>query len=57
MVPKKDAQRAITQADKFREAARDLETDESEEHFDALVKKIAKAPQPKDDKPQRRIKE
>ena len=30
-----------------REAARELETDDSEEHFDKIVKKIAKAPQPK----------
>lgn len=38
------------QIDKFREAARELETDEREEAFDAVVKKIAKAPLPKDDK-------
>jgi hypothetical protein len=30
------------QIDKFREAARELETDESEERFDAVVKRIAK---------------
>jgi hypothetical protein len=31
------------QIDKFREAARELETDDSEAHFDAMVKRIAKA--------------
>lgn len=35
------------QVDKFREAARELEADEREEVFDALVKKIARTPQPK----------
>lgn len=40
-----------TQREKFEEAARELETDEREEAFDALVKKIAKAPPPKSDKP------
>jgi hypothetical protein len=35
------------QIDKFREAARELETDDSEEAFDAKLKKIAKAPPPK----------
>lgn len=37
-----------TQIDKFRAAARELETDDSEEHFDRIVKQIAKAPPPKD---------
>ncbi|MBZ9798879.1 MULTISPECIES: hypothetical protein [unclassified Mesorhizobium] len=32
------------QIDKFREAARDLKTDQSDESFEAVVKKIAKAP-------------
>jgi hypothetical protein len=32
------------QIDKFKEAARELETDDSEENFARLVKKIAKAP-------------
>lgn len=32
------------QIDKFREAARQLETDDREEAFDAMVKKISKAP-------------
>ncbi|WP_192856766.1 hypothetical protein [Manganibacter manganicus] len=39
-----------TQREKFEEAARDLETDDSEEAFDAKLKKIAKTPPPKDDK-------
>jgi hypothetical protein len=39
-----------SQIDKFREAARELETDQSEEAYDAMVKKIAKAPPPKADK-------
>lgn len=37
-----------TQKDKFEEAAREVETDDREEAFDAVVKKIAKAPPPKD---------
>jgi hypothetical protein len=32
------------QIDKFREAARELETDDREEVFDAALKKVAKAP-------------
>lgn len=40
----------LPQVEKFREAARQLETDDSEEAFDAKLKKIAKAPPPKDDK-------
>ncbi len=43
--------RKQTQIDKFREAAREVETDDREEAFDAILKKIAKAPPPKDDKP------
>ncbi|WP_198174070.1 DNA-binding protein [Mesorhizobium xinjiangense] len=39
-----------SQADKFREAARELEADDSEERFDRLLKKIAKSPAPKQDK-------
>jgi hypothetical protein len=35
------------QIDKFKEAARELETNDSEEAFDAKLKKIAKAPPPK----------
>lgn len=38
------------QIDKFREAAREHETDDSEERFDKIVKRIAKAPEPKDTK-------
>jgi len=33
--------RGKNQADKFREAARELETDDSEERFDATLKKVA----------------
>ena len=36
------------QIDRFREAARELETDDREEAFDAALKRIAVAP-PKDD--------
>lgn len=36
----------MTQLDKFKEAARDLETDDREEVFDAALKKVAKAPKP-----------
>lgn len=32
------------QIDKFREAARELETDQSEEAFDRVLKKVVKAP-------------
>ncbi|WP_292713071.1 hypothetical protein [Mesorhizobium sp.] len=39
------------QIDKFREAARELETDQSEEAFDRVLKKLAKAPPPKEKKP------
>jgi hypothetical protein len=38
------------QVEKFREAARELEADDSEEAFDKKLKKIAKAPPPKTDK-------
>lgn len=37
------------QIDKFREAARELETDQSEEAFDRVLKKVAKAAHPKND--------
>lgn len=40
------------QIERFREAAREHETDDSEEAFDRALKKIAKAP-PKDDKPKK----
>jgi hypothetical protein len=39
-----------SQADKFRDAARELETDDREEAFDATLKRIAKEPAPKDQK-------
>lgn len=38
------------QIDKFRETARELETDQSEEAFDRVLRKVTKAPPPKDDK-------
>lgn len=38
-----------SQHDKFVKLARELETDESEKTFDAIVEKIAKAPLPKPD--------
>lgn len=41
----------LQQIEKFREAARELETDEREEAFDALVKHIAKSPPSKEKKP------
>ena len=39
------------QFDKFKAAAREVETDDREEAFDAILKKIAKTPPPGDDKP------
>lgn len=42
--------KAESQIDKFREAARSVETDDSEEQFDRVLGKIAKAPKPKDEK-------
>lgn len=39
-----------SQVDKFREAARELETDQSEEAFDRALKKVAKSPPPKHEK-------
>ena len=33
-----------SQIDKFKEAALKLETDESEEHFDEKLRRVAKAP-------------
>ncbi|WP_269584806.1 hypothetical protein [Roseibium sp. Sym1] len=38
------------QIDKFKEAAKELECDESEEAFDANLKRIAKSPPPKGEK-------
>jgi hypothetical protein len=53
MTPERQKEREKSQADKFREAARELETDESEESFDRVLKRVAKAPAPKDDKPKK----
>ena len=39
------------QMNRFKEAARALECDDDEAHFDAKLKKIATAPKPKDEKP------
>jgi len=39
-----------TQREKFEDAAREAETDDREEAFDATLKRIAKAPPPKDEK-------
>ncbi|MER9670544.1 hypothetical protein [Mesorhizobium sp. M0203] len=39
-----------SQLDKFKRAARELETDQSEEAFDRVLKKVVKSAQPKDDK-------
>lgn len=39
-----------SQIDKFKDAARELGCDESEEAFDATLKRIAKAPPQKDGK-------
>lgn len=48
-MPEKQAKN--TQIEKFRETARELETDESEENFDRMLKKVAKSSPPKDHKP------
>lgn len=42
-----------TQVDKFREAAKELDCDESEEAFDANLKRIAKSPPPKGERPKK----
>lgn len=39
------------QIDKFKEAARELETDDSEDRFDRIVRDIAKPTKPKEEKP------
>lgn len=41
------SKKAESQIDKFREAARELETDQSEEAFDRTLRKVTKAPPPK----------
>lgn len=43
-----------SQREKFEEAARELETDQSEEAFDRMVKKVAKKPPLKDEGEKRR---
>lgn len=40
---------ALTQADKFRDLARQLECDEDEGRFEDAVRKIATAPKPESD--------
>ena len=41
-----------TQFDKFKKAARELEADESEQHWDERLKRVVKAkPQPMDKRP------
>ena len=42
-----------TQIEKFKEAAREVETDDREEAFDAIVKKIAKSPTQEGDPPKK----
>lgn len=42
-----------TQIEKFRELAREIETVDSEEPLNAAIRKIAKSPPPKDDKPKK----
>jgi hypothetical protein len=37
------------QLDKFKDLARELEADEDAKHFEKTVRKIAKAPKPKDE--------
>ncbi|WP_292292539.1 DNA-binding protein [Mesorhizobium sp.] len=39
-----------SQVEKFRELAREIETVDSEEPLNAAIRKVAKAPPPKDDK-------
>lgn len=40
-----------SQVDKFREAARELETGDSEENFNRVLKKVVKGAQPKEKAP------
>jgi len=42
---------SLSQIDRFREAARELETDDSEENFNRVLKKVVQSPPPKDDQP------
>jgi hypothetical protein len=41
------------QVDKFKEVARALECDDDEAHFNAKLKKVAKAPKSKEEKPEK----
>jgi len=41
-----------SQADKFRDLARELECDEDEAAFEEKVRKVATAPKPESDQPQ-----
>lgn len=40
-MPEKNSKKPIAQIDKFREAARELETDERPEAFDKVLRKVA----------------
>jgi hypothetical protein len=44
------ANKQMSQSDKFKEAARQLECDEDEAHFEERLRKVAKH-KPKDEKP------
>lgn len=54
----KPAAKEKSQVDKFREAARELETNDSEENFDRVLKRLARAPSDgsKKAKPSQRLK-
>lgn len=43
---KGEKRKSQSQLDKFKEAARELETDDSEEAFDAALKRVGKAKPP-----------
>ena len=43
--------RKLSQPDRFREVAAALECDDDDAHFDAKLKRVAKASKPKDEKP------
>lgn len=44
-------QKVKSQAERFREAARELECDEDEDRFNATLKRVAKEGAKKDEKP------
>jgi hypothetical protein len=48
MTPDRQKENEKSQVEKFREAAHELEMDDSEENFDRLVKKVAKPPHQKE---------